>query len=253
MPEEAGVLVEACVDSVAGALAAVSGGARRLELCDNLAEGGTTPSAGMLATVRERAGVPIHVLIRPRGGDFLYDADELTVMLCDIAEAKRHGANGAVLGALTGDGRVDAERTRVLVNAARPMAVTFHRAFDLARDPAEALDALIALGLERVLTSGQAATAEAGIPVIAAMVKRAAGRIGILAGGGVDEGNAGRIVRETGVAEIHVRGSRVAESAMTFRRDGVMMGKRYDPDEYRRVETDAERVRAIVESVERLR
>jgi copper homeostasis protein len=253
MPEEAGVLVEACVDSVAGALAAVAGGARRLELCDNLAEGGTTPSAGMLATVRERVGVPIHVLIRPRGGDFLYDADELTVMLCDIAEAKRHGAGGAVLGALTRDGRVDAERTRLLIDAARPMAVTFHRAFDLARDPAEALDSLIALGLERLLTSGQAATAEAGIGVIAAMVKRAAGRIGILAGGGVDEGNAALIVRETGVAEIHVRGSRVAPSTMTFRRDGVFMGKRYDPDEYRRVETDSARLRSIVESVERLR
>ena len=243
------MLVEACVDSVASARAAVAGGAARLELCAGLAEGGVTPSPGMIAAVREAVAVPVHVLIRPRGGDFLYSQDEMEVMLRDIAEAGRLGVHGVVLGALAGDGQVDAARTVALIAAARPMAVTFHRAFDLARDPAEALDALIALGVERVLTSGLAATAEEGIPVITAMVSRAAGRIGVLAGGGIDEGNAARIVRETGVREIHVRGSRATESAMAFRRAGVFMGKRYEPDEYRRVETDAGRVRAIVTAV----
>src|SRR5438876_11441352 len=134
------MLVEACVDSVTGALAAAAGGAGRLELCTGLVEGGLTPSTGLVAAVRERVAAPVHVLIRPRGGDFLYDADDITVMLRDVAGAKRLGVAGVVLGALTEDGRVDAERTRVLVEAARPMAVTFHRAFDLARDPAEALD-----------------------------------------------------------------------------------------------------------------
>jgi len=246
VPTASSVLVEACVDSVAGALAAVAGGAGRLELCSGLFEGGLTPSAGLLAAVRERIAVPVHVLIRPRGGDFLYDAGEMAVMLHDIAEARRLGADGAVLGVLVGDGRVDAERTRVLVDAARPMSVTFHRAFDLTQDPALALDALIALGVERVLTSGQAENADVGIPVIAGLVERAAGRIAVLAGGGIYEDNASRIVRNTGVREIHVRGSRAMESAMTFRRPGVFMGKRYEPDEYRRVDTDAARVRAIV-------
>src|ERR1041385_3397234 len=205
------MLVEACVDSVTGALAAVAGGAGRLELCTGLVEGGLTPSAGLVAAARERIAVPIHVLIRPRGGDFLYDADERTVMLRDIAGAKRLGVAGVVLGALDAGGRVDAERTRPMIDAARPLAVTFHRAFDLARDPAEALDALMALGIERVLTSGQAGTAEAGIPVIAAMVARSAGRIVILAGGGINKDNAARIVRETGVGEIPVRGGGRAE------------------------------------------
>jgi copper homeostasis protein len=247
------MLVEACVDSVTGALAAVAGGAGRLELCTGLVEGGLTPSAGLVAAARERIAVPIHVLIRPRGGDFLYDADERTVMLRDIAGAKRLGVAGVVLGALDAGGRVDAERTRPMIDAARPLAVTFHRAFDLARDPAEALDALMALGIERVLTSGQAGTAEAGIPVIAAMVARSAGRIVILAGGGINKDNAARIVRETGVGEIHVRGSRIAEGGMAFRRDGVFMGKRYEPDEYRREETDPVLVGGIVAAVNGLK
>src|ERR1041385_3171424 len=179
------MLVEACVDSVTGALAAVAGGAGRLELCTGLVEGGLTPSAGLVAAARERIAVPIHVLIRPRGGDFLYDADERTVMLRDIAGAKRLGVAGVVLGALDAGGRVDAERTRPMIDAARPLAVTFHRAFDLARDPAEALDALMALGIERVLTSGQAGTAEAGVPVTAAIGARPAGGGRRPGGGGV--------------------------------------------------------------------
>src|ERR1051325_11783650 len=159
------MLVEACVDSVAGGLAAVAGGAGRLELCTGLVEGGLTPSAGLMATVSERVAAPVHVLIRPRGGDFLYSDDEMALMLRDIAGAKRLGVAGVVLGALDAGGRGDVEHTSVLVDAARPMAVTFHRAFDLTRSPVEALDALMALGIERVLTSGQAASAEAGVSV----------------------------------------------------------------------------------------
>ena len=244
-----GVLVEACVDSVTGALAAVEGGARRLELCAGLLEGGLTPSAGLLETVRLHVAETIYVLIRPRGGDFLYDTEEMNVMLRDIRDAKRRGAHGVVLGVLSADGRVDSNRTRMLMDAARPLDVTFHRAFDLTRDPAEALDALIALGVDRVLTSGQAATAEAGIPELARMVKQAAGRIAVLAGGGINEQNAARIVRETGVGQIHVRGSRATGSAMTFRRAGVFLGKQAAPDEYHRVATDAARVSAIVAAV----
>jgi copper homeostasis protein len=243
------ILVEACVDSLASAAAAVAGGAERLELCGGLVEGGLTPSAGMVAMVRERVDATLHMLIRPRAGDFLYSEDEVLVMLADIDLAMRLGADGVVIGALRSDGTVDAECTERMVGAARPMAVTFHRAFDLARDPAEALDALMVLGVERVLTSGQAAIAEAGIPVIKAMVERSAGRIAIVAGGGVHEGNAARIVAETGVGEIHVRGSRTDPSAMTFRREGVYMGRGYSPDEYRRVETDAVRVRNVVAAV----
>jgi copper homeostasis protein len=240
------VLVEACVDSLRSAREAAAGGAGRLELCQNLTEGGTTPSWGLLAEVREQVALPLHVLIRPRGGDFLYTGDETAVMLRDIAAARGLGADGVVLGALDPEGRVDSATLRRLLDVARPAAVTFHRAFDLGRDAAGALEALCALGIERVLTSGQAANAEAGIPRLAELVVRAAGRIEILAGGGIQPGNAVRIVRETGVREIHVRASRATESAMGFRRAEVYMGKRYEPDEYRRIETDAARVQAIV-------
>lgn len=246
MPPTQSVLVEACVATVASALAAESAGAGRLELCGDLVEGGITPSLGMLARVRERVTLPIHVLIRPRGGDFLFDGDESEVMLRDISTARTAGADGVVIGALDREGRIDTGLTRRLAGAARPMAMTFHRAFDLARDPGEALDTLIGLGIERLLTSGQAQSALRGAATIAALVRQAGGRITIMAGGGINEANAARVVNETGVTEIHVGATGFLESAMEFRRDHVFMGKPYQPDEYRRVETDAERVREII-------
>jgi copper homeostasis protein len=240
------VLVEACVATVASALAAESAGAGRLELCGDLVEGGITPSLGMLARVRERVTLPIHVLIRPRGGDFLFHEDESEVMLQDISTARTAGAHGVVIGALDREGRIDTGLTRCLADAARPMAVTFHRAFDLARDPCEALDTLIELGIERLLTSGQALSALRGAATIAALVRQAGGRITIMAGGGINEANAARVVKETGVTEIHVGATGILDSAMEFRRDDVFMGKPYQPEEYRRVETDAERMREII-------
>ena len=243
------VLVEASVATVASALGAESAGAGRLELCANLVEGGVTPSAGMLMGVRERVRLPLFVLIRPRGGDFLFDGDEREVMLRDIAEAGARGADGVVIGALDRGGRVDEALTGRLVEAARPMAVTFHRAFDLVREPARELETLIGLGIERVLTSGQAPSALLGSEAIAALVAQGAGRITVMAGGGINEANAARIVRETGVREIHLGAVGIRDSGMEFRREGVFMGKAYQPDEYKRVETDPERVREIVTRV----
>ena len=243
------VLVEAGVATVGSALGAASAGAGRLELCADLVEGGVTPSVGMLVGVRERVRLPLFVLIRPRGGDFLFDGDEREVMLRDIAEAGARGADGVVIGALDPGGRVDEALTRRLAEAARPMAVTFHRAFDLVRAPARELETLIGLGIERVLTSGQAPSALRGSEAIAALVAQAAGRITIMAGAGINEANAARIVRETGVREIHIGAGGIRDSGMEFRREGVFMGKVYQPDEYRRVETDPERVREIVKRV----
>lgn len=240
------ILVEACVDSVESALAAARGGARRIELCAGLVEGGVTPSIGMIGRVWERVDLGIHLLVRPRGGDFLYDEDELALMRDDIAAAGDAGMDGVVLGALREDGRIDEPALAGLLAAARPMSVTFHRAFDLCRDPAAALDLLIAHGVDRVLTSGQAPTAEQGIPLLRTLVERAAGRIGILAGGGIAADNVARIVRETGVREVHVSARSARPSRMAFRRDGIPMGKPYAPDEYRRAETDPERIGEIV-------
>lgn len=253
MTEPAAVLVEACIDSALGARRAVAAGARRLELCTGLVEGGLTPSLGLMQVVREEISTPIHVLIRPRGGDFLYETDEIATMLADIAAAKRLGMAGVVIGALRADGRVDEDVTRRLVDAARPMAVTFHRAFDLALGPIEAMEALTRLGIERVLTSGQAPTAEQGIPVLRELVGWSNGRVTVLAGGGITEKNAAKLVKETGVREIHLRGSAPEPSEMQFRRPGVFMGKAYMPDEYSRSETSPGRLREVVAAVRSIR
>lgn len=245
-----GVLVEACVDSVESAVAAEQGGAGRIELCDNLIEGGTTPSAGAILGCRERLRIPVFVMIRPRGGDFLYSDIEFEVMRRDIAVAKELGAHGVVFGILRRDGSVDVERTRVLVEEARPLAVTFHRAFDVCRDPDEALEALIALGIDRVLTSGQAAKAEEGIPTIAALVRQAAGRIGILPGGGIDESNVARIVAETGAREVHVRGTSIQPSPMEYRNPRVDFGGRIVAAEDAREVTDPARIRRMIQQIE---
>jgi copper homeostasis protein len=240
------ILVEACVDSIDSALAAAHGGAHGIELCANLVEGGTTPSAGTLALCRERLDIPIHVLIRPRGGDFLYSTAEFTVMLEDIRRAKQAGAQGVVTGALRADGDIDAERTRELIGAARPMRVTFHRAFDVCRDPAAALETLIALGADRVLTSGQAATAPEGAQTIARLVRQAAGRITILPGGGITEDNVAELVRATGVTEVHLTGAVTRQSDMTFRAPTVEIGSAAPRSEYEWNVTDAAVIQRVV-------
>ncbi|HEX7938614.1 MAG TPA: copper homeostasis protein CutC [Gemmatimonadaceae bacterium] len=165
------VLVEACVDSVASAVAAERGGAGRLELCDNLFDGGTTPSAGMISAVKAAVKIPVFVIVRPRGGGFAYSDAELGVMRLDIEAARMLGADGVVTGVLTADARVDGEHMRSLVDAAAGLPVTFHRAFDLTPDLAKSLEAVMALGIRRVLTSGGAARALDGVAQIAALVK----------------------------------------------------------------------------------
>ncbi len=167
------MIFEVCVDSVAGVRAAKAAGADRVELCGDLLEGGTTPSRGMIRQARTVAGIKLNVIIRPRGGDFLFDDDEFAVMQADIDTAKAEGADGVVIGLLTADGTIDAERTRALIARARPLSVTFHRAFDMTPDPFEALETLIGLGVDRVLTSGQEATVLEGLPLIAELVRRA--------------------------------------------------------------------------------
>ena len=245
-PMPAPILVEACVDSVESALAAARGGAHRIELCANLIEGGTTPSAGTLAVCRARLDIPICVLVHPRGGDFLYSAAELAVMLEDIAHAKEAGAHGIVTGVLRADGEIDAERTRELIAAARPLRVTFHRAFDVCRDAGRALETLIALGVDRVLTSGQAATAPEGTETIAGLVRQAAGRIVVLPGGGITVDNVADLVRATGVTEVHLTGAVTHQSGMSFRAPEVTIGSPAPRSEYEWSVTDAEQIRRVV-------
>jgi copper homeostasis protein len=240
------ILIEACVDTVHSALAAEAGGADRIELCDNLVEGGTTPSAGMIEECIARLGIPVFVIIRPRGGDFLYTSSEITVMLRDIAHARRLGVKGIVTGALERDATVSGNVMRELLVAAAPLPVTFHRAFDVVQDPRRALETLVELGASRVLTAGQAATALEGATAIAASVEQSAGRITIIAGGGITEDNVAEVVRITGVTEVHVRGTVPVGSGMTWRRDGLALTKPVLKHGVRAV-TDAARIRKVRE------
>ncbi|HET7023662.1 MAG TPA: copper homeostasis protein CutC [Gemmatimonadales bacterium] len=200
---EPAILFEACVESVAEAVAAERGGAGRVELCVDLAVDGLTPPAEMIAGACRALTIPVMVLVRPRAGGFHYSADEIDGMIGEVERIKAFGAAGVVVGALDADGAVDRDAMTRLVSAARPMSVTFHRAFDVVADRSSALDALIGLGVERVLTSGGATTAELGIGVLQDLVRQAAGRIGILAGGGIRPQNVARIVEAAGVHEVH--------------------------------------------------
>lgn len=207
-------LLEIAANSLASALAAQEGGADRVELCENLGDGGCTPSYGTIALARERLRIPLYVLIRPRAGDFLYDTLEREVMLRDIESCVRLGCDGVVIGALSEEGSVDAPVCRELMAAAGTLGVTFHRAFDVARDQAQALEAVIGLGCERVLTSGGQSSATDGADTIAALVRQAHGRMRVMAGAGISEGNLAGLVARSGADEFHASAKMPCASRM---------------------------------------
>lgn len=238
------LVIEVCVDSVESALAAQAGGADRVELCDNLMEGGTTPSAGTIGVARSQLSIGLHVLIRPRGGDFYYSDLEMEIMRLDITHAKALGVDGVVLGILTPDGRVDTVRTAELIALARPMRVTFHRAFDMVADPRQALEDVIDLGCERILTSGLEPSAWEGIDQIAALIEQAGDRVIIMPGGGVGR-NLARIMARVPLREAHMTATRGVDSAMQYRNSRVFMGGALRAPEFTRTITDAEKIRAL--------
>jgi copper homeostasis protein len=246
------VLIEICVDSVASAVAAERGGASRVELCADLLEGGVTPSAGLIEAVRAGLSIGLHVIIRPRAGDFCYEQEEMEIMRLDIAAAKNLGANGVVFGVLDAAGKVDVRRTRELVELARPLSVTFHRAFDMSEDLFRALEDVCATGADRILTSGGEPTCMQGVETIARLVKAASGRITIMAGGGIRHDNAASIVKRTGVREIHAGLSSSIASPMQYRKPSVSMGE-VRGREYERtlvVEEDVRKLKRAVSPVQ---
>ena len=240
-------IFEVCVDSVDSAVAAEQGGATRVELCAALLEGGLTPSAGTIAITRAQVSIGLQVMIRPRGGDFLYSDTEFTSMKHDIELAKQLGSNGVVFGLLTAAGDIDSDRTRVLLDLAKPMNVTFHRAFDMTRDPIAALETLIELGINRVLTSGQEVSALEGAELVHGLLVHADDKIIVMPGGGITEQNIKKVLDTTGAKEIHVTGTRTKNSPMTFRNDRCFMGGVIRPPEYSMIITDADRIRALVQ------
>lgn len=248
----ANILLEICVDSVASAIAAQEGGAQRLELCSSLLEGGLTPSAAFTEFACKQLNIGIMVMIRPRGGDFFYSDEEFAVMQRDIQIAKEAGAEGVVFGLLTADGTIDIERSKTLIEIARPMLVTVHRAFDMTANPHQALEDLIALGVERVLTSGQEPSPVDGIPLLANLVQQANGRIIIMPGGGVTENNIAQIASETGISEIHMSARAPKKGEMRYHSTRLNFGGNTQPPEYSQPETSVEKVRASLQALQNL-
>ncbi len=240
--------LEVCAGDLRSVYAARDGGAVRVELCSGLAEGGMTPSTGLLRGALAVTGIAVNVLIRPRPGDFVYGEKEAQVMLDDIAAATDAGADGVVIGALTPDGDVDLRLVERMINAAGSMSVTFHRAFDLCRDPMEALRQLIDVGVNRLLTSGQAPTALQGVNLLSHLVDAADGRLSVMPGGGVNAANAAEILNRSGAREIHASARERIASSMRFRRGDVSMGAA-GSDEYATLTTSEYLVKEIVRAI----
>jgi copper homeostasis protein len=238
--------LEICVDSLESAIIAQNAGADRVELCDNLIEGGTTPSYGTIVSVRNNLTIGLNVLIRPRGSDFLYTDPEFDIMRRDIEVCGEAGTDGIVVGILLRDGNIDIERTFRLIDIARPMKVTFHRAFDMCKDPVKGLEDIILTGAERVLTSGQKNSAAEGSGLITNLVRKADKRIIIMPGGGINELNIASIARTTGATEFHLTGRKVINSEMDYRKSGISVGDIRETAEFSRKVADPEKIANII-------
>lgn len=236
------MILEACVNSAVSALLAREGGADRVELCENMQEGGCTPSLGSVRYAVEHLSIPVYVMVRPRGADFLYSDEEFDIMKEDVVQIRQAGAAGVVFGILRADGTLDETRMGILAGLAGPMGITCHRAFDMTRDPVEALETLIRLGISRVLTSGQSDSALAGAPLIRELIRQAAGRIAVMPGHGIKEHNLADVIRATGASEYHLYLPHQVTTSMQFVRNDVKMG-RPDLSEYEITRIDPERIR----------
>ncbi|MDO4293040.1 MAG: copper homeostasis protein CutC [Eubacteriales bacterium] len=237
-------LLECCVDSVKSARCAKEGGADRLELCANLVIGGTTPSLALYEQIRESMDIRIHALIRPRFGDFLYDSDEADVICREISAFRKAGADGVVIGSLNPDGSLNPEQLKRFLDCAGQMSVTLHRAFDMCRDPFEALEQAKALGIDTILTSGQAASCLEGMELLQKLEAAAGTDIALLAGAGINEAAVRTLLAHTGLTRFHMSGKTVLNSRMQYRNPAVSMGLP-GLSEYEIWQTDSQAVRSV--------
>ena len=237
--------VEIVTYNIDSAVKAQTGGADRIELCDNPGDGGTTPSYGTIQQVRQLLSIDVFVMIRPRGGDFNYSIEEFHAMRNDIEACKRLSVDGIVLGIVNPDGTIDKKRCKKLIELARPLKVTCHRAFDMTRDPFEALEDCIEVGFDRILTSGQQAQALAGATLIGELIKKADGRIALMPGSGVNENTVTEIVKQTGTKEIHFSATAFRESAMVFRNPSIAGMGSDEGSEFKLRTVDPDRVKKI--------
>lgn len=242
-------ILEVCCGSLASALAAQEGGANRVELCANLYEGGTTPSHGTLELAREKLGIEINVLVRPRGSDFIYNDDEMEIIKRDVVRCKELGIDGVVIGFLTPEGEIDVKKTEKIMKLARPMSVTFHRAFDMCKDPNVALEQLIDVGVDRILTSGQKNMAPEGVDLIADLVRKAGDQVIIMPGAGLEVENIAEFHVKVGAKEYHSTLWDSVDSMMKFRRSDVFMGGSPEIPEFGWMQTNPEKVRLFIEEM----
>jgi copper homeostasis protein len=241
--------LEICIDNIESAIIAQESGAHRVELCSALTEGGTTPGYGTISLVRKKINIGLHVIIRPRGGDFLYSTHEFEIMKRDIEKCGEIGADGVVTGILLRNGHIDIERTARLIELARPMSVTFHRAFDMSNDPIRSLEDVIAAGADRLLTSGQTDKAMDGAELIRQLGELARERIIIMPGSGISVSNISELALKTKASEFHLTGRKIIDSSMDFRRDSIYMGGSKDVAEYSRKIADGELIRNIADKL----
>jgi copper homeostasis protein len=239
------MIAEVVAYNISSALKAEEGGADRIELCDNPGEGGTTPSYGMVEVVRRNVTLDVFVMLRPRGGDFCYANDEFYAMRRDLFQFQKLSVDGFVLGILNPDGTIDKKRCKELIDRARPLKVTCHRAFDMTPDPFQALEDCIEIGFDRILTSGQQPTADLGIELIAELIRRATGRISIMPGAGVNENTVAAIVSRTHANEIHFSAVGYKDSLMTYRNEKISGMGSSEGSEFKLRTVDPERVRRI--------
>ncbi|RZM19254.1 MAG: copper homeostasis protein CutC [Pedobacter sp.] len=243
------VNMEVCANSLTSALAAQEGGAVRVELCDNLPEGGTTPSYAQIVMAKRLLSIKVYPIIRPRGGDFLYSDLEFELMKEDIRMCKTLNCDGIVTGILNADGSVDRWRCAELVKLAKPMPVTFHRAFDMTKNLFDALEDVIELGFERILTSGGESSAIKGADVLAKLIEQANGRITIMPGAGVTESNIAELIQLTGATEFHASARGAVQSNMNFRNQKLSMGS--EADEFSYDLSSADKVKKLIANANR--
>ena len=239
-------LIEICLESVESVIAAEKGGADRVELCSDLFEGGLTPTIGTVKTALKKSNIKINVMIRPRGGDFCYSDEEFEVMLEDVRALKDTGINGIVFGILTPEGDVDIVRSKELLELARPLPVTFHRAFDMTRDPYKSLEDLINLGVDRVLTSGQEATVPEGADLLEELVKIAGDRIIVMPGCGITERNFPKLQEKIKAKEYHIYLPKEISSKMVYHPGHIYMGGLLRQSEFTITHTSSQRVSQVM-------
>lgn len=242
--------LEVCVDTVESAIAAENGGATRLELCSNLIIGGTTPSVSLLEIVKEHVGIPVHVIIRPRFGDFCYSDLEFEEIKRQVVMVRAHGADGIVIGILKPDGSLDKKRLKTLINLAGHMHIALHRAFDVCKDPFKAMDEAVELGINTILTSGQRQTALEGVELLGDLIKKANGAIDIMLGSGVSTGTITELIQKTHAKSYHMSGKIKKDSKMVYRKQDVSMGLSI-LSEYDLFQTNEDEIRKAKQIIEK--